>query len=98
MAKLLEIATRTHVTAVQETHGAMGDADVFLRHHRAIYKFFSPCGNRGTGGILFVVNKDSFDVNAEFVFHPLVPGRIARLMVRSLSGTHIFWNVHNFWH
>ena len=58
--KLMEIAAKSHVIAVQEVHGTEGDSDVFLHIHRTIVNFFSPCAVRGAGGLLFVVGKGNF--------------------------------------
>ncbi len=93
---LWELAKNTHVIAVQEAHGNVGDAEVYLHQHIGYRKFFSPCEIRGAGGILFVIDSSRFSPVATFAFKVVVPGRIARLEVRSLASTHIFWNIHNF--
>ena len=55
VSKLVEFATKVNVTASQETHGTLGDADVFLHDHRKFSHFLSPCAVRGAAGVLFLV-------------------------------------------
>jgi endonuclease/exonuclease/phosphatase family metal-dependent hydrolase len=84
-----------HLIALQETHGTSADFAEAAARFPGWLVYGSATASRNAGGLLLLVSPEVRRQVVDLVFHEIVPGRAARLIIRTATATINFINVHS---